>query len=97
MRTWRDQSYSQRVSKVSLPHRCLSQDDRKYVGRDECDFEGFQIVSVESAVSEMVSLAKIMNMEVDKSNIIVLHSKKLWKRACQMRRRKQQSNNLLVQ
>ncbi|GBM62559.1 hypothetical protein AVEN_149128-1 [Araneus ventricosus] len=29
----KDRSYSQRVLEISLPHRCLPQDDRKYIGR----------------------------------------------------------------
>ncbi|GBM18751.1 hypothetical protein AVEN_44309-1 [Araneus ventricosus] len=33
IRPWRDQSYTQRVSEISLPHRFLPQDDRKYVER----------------------------------------------------------------
>ncbi|PNF27366.1 hypothetical protein B7P43_G01189 [Cryptotermes secundus] len=35
----------------------------------ECDFEGFEIVPVEPVVNEIVSLAKIMGLEVDNSDI----------------------------
>ncbi|PNF21961.1 hypothetical protein B7P43_G01794 [Cryptotermes secundus] len=35
----------------------------------ECDFEGFQIVRVEPAVNEIMSLAKIMGLEVDNNDI----------------------------
>ncbi|GBL74195.1 hypothetical protein AVEN_231072-1 [Araneus ventricosus] len=83
MKPFKDQSYSQRVLEISLPHRCLPQDNRKYVGSVtkrtiisawkslwpetfvECDFEGFETVPVKPAVNEIVSLAKIMGLEVD--------------------------------
>ncbi|PNF30675.1 hypothetical protein B7P43_G06169 [Cryptotermes secundus] len=35
----------------------------------ECDFEGFEIVPVEPVVNEIVSLAKIMGLEVDNNDI----------------------------
>ncbi|PNF40924.1 hypothetical protein B7P43_G14973 [Cryptotermes secundus] len=35
----------------------------------ECDFEGFEMVPVEPVVNEIVSLAKIMGLEVDNNDI----------------------------
>ncbi|GBN78387.1 hypothetical protein AVEN_43396-1 [Araneus ventricosus] len=86
-RPFKDQSYSQRVEEISVPHRCLSRDDRKYLGRDtkrtlssawkklwpdnvvECDFQGFETISLEPVVDEIVSLVKIMGLELDNNDI----------------------------
>ncbi|GBM46115.1 hypothetical protein AVEN_169099-1 [Araneus ventricosus] len=46
----------------------------------ECEFEEFETVSVESAVNEIVSLAKIMGLELDNHDIDELveeHSQEL--------------------
>ncbi|GBO13279.1 hypothetical protein AVEN_111419-1 [Araneus ventricosus] len=67
----REQVYSQRVLEISLPHRFLSQNDRKCMERDrrsltsawkkirpvsfECDIKESDTVSVEPIVNEIVS------------------------------------------
>ncbi|GBL88829.1 hypothetical protein AVEN_158945-1 [Araneus ventricosus] len=81
----RNQPYSQRILEISLPHRSLSQNDRKYMGRGyltsawkkfwqesvvECDIEESETVStLWSLYSTRLCLAKIRGVEVNSNDI----------------------------
>ncbi|GBN83569.1 hypothetical protein AVEN_216927-1 [Araneus ventricosus] len=113
MRPFKDHSCSRRIFKVSLPHHCLPQDDRKYVEEVtkrtlpsvwkklwlesvvKCVFESFERVPVQPVINEIVSLAKVMGLELDNNDnefveehsqeltikeFTEFHSKVMWRR-----------------
>ncbi|GBM30730.1 hypothetical protein AVEN_222863-1 [Araneus ventricosus] len=91
----KDLSYSHRILEISTPHRFLLQNAWKGVTKRtltstwkkiwlvsvvEYDFGGFQIVSVEPIVNEIVSLTKVRGLEFDSNDtheLVEEHSQEL--------------------